>query len=1098
MFRPPATSGTSRFLSALARRVFSDDFSADDGENEVQPSSRSLLKLALVSPDMRICSDLVIRRLGFVATGFFVMAACSSGLRAAEIEEKLPERVDFNRDIRPLLSDRCFACHGPDKNKREADLRLDTQGGLTGDADHAAPVVPGKPDESEMVRRIESEDPDERMPPNALGKEMTAEERALIRRWIEQGANWEGHWAFQPMQSTEPPEVDNSRFASSSIDQFVFRSIQREGLAPAPAADRRTLARRLSFDLLGLPPAPETVERFEADQSVDAYEKLVDELLASPHFGERMAMWWLDLVRYADSVGYHGDQYVSVSPYRDYVIRSFNENKPFDQFTIEQLAGDLLPEPTVEQRVASGYNRLGMMSAEGGVQPKEYLAKYISERVRNLGGTWLGATLGCCECHDHKFDPFTAKDFYQFEAFFADIEEQGLYSGSNDTGQWGTTMPVPTEEQSHKLSEFDESIARVQATLDTPTDELAAGQTEWEKRQVEWTVLRPERLTSQSGAVLTLKDDGSILVSGANPDTETYTLDVADVPQGITAFRIEVIPDDSLPQKGPGRADNGNFVLSEFQVFQKPVAENATEVLLPLQNATATFEQTGAAGANPYKKWAVAAAIDNDAQGPTWGWAVMEQVGRSNSAVFETAEKPSDESGPLKLVLKQNLDNPRHTLGRFRISVTTAPRPVRADVVPPAEVESILRVARDERTPEMQDRLAAHYRSIAPELETQREELQKLRAQRKEVEASITSTLVTKTTTPRMVRVLKRGNWMDESGEIVEPGIPAWLGGPANPEGRLNRLDLAKWVVSRENPLTSRVAVNRFWKLLFGAGLSPKLDDLGAQGEWPTHPELLDSLALEFIDSGWNIKHMFKLMVMTETYRQASTAPEATVEADPYNRWLARQGRWRLDAEVVRDNALAVSGLLVSSVGGKSVHPYQPRGYWAYLNFPPREWQNDQGGKLYRRSVYTHWQRQYLHPALLAFDAPGREECTADRARSNTPLQALVLLNDPSFVEAARSLAQRMLTEGGSDDHARLAWAMRDVLNRSIRDDESEILLGLLERSRESYAADPSAVDQLLAIGDSAVPEGMNREELAAWISVSRAVLNLHETITRN
>lgn len=833
-----------------------------------------------------------------------------------------PRGLEFNRDIRPILSDHCFACHGPDKNKREADVRLDTEQGLF-DSD-AAPVVRGDPSASTLVQRIASDDVDERMPPADFGKDLSSEQIELLRQWIAQGADWQGHWSFQPIRRPEPPSGNrDDRDASTGsaaeltnpVDAFVVEVLQANGLALSTPADRRTLARRLHFDLLGLPPTPEVVERFEHSDDPLAYEQMVDELLASPHFGERMAIWWLDLVRYADSVGYHGDQPVSVSPFRDYVIDSFNNNKPFDRFTIEQLAGDLLPEPTLEQRIAAGYNRLGMMSAEGGVQPKEYLAKYIAERVRNLGGTWLGITLGCCECHDHKFDPFSAKDFYQFEAFFADIEERGLYGGAD----WGPKISLPSAEQQARLATLDADIANSRDSLNKPTEELARGQIAWEA-------------------------------------------------------------------------------------------------------------------------------------------------------------------------------NPTHEL--------------------PPELGEILMIARDARTPEQAEQLAAHYRSLAPELAPLRERLKQLEAEREQLSQSIPSMLATKTVEPRMVRVLARGNWMDDSGIEVRPAIPALLGGDrfnascaaaddiessnaGELKRRLNRLDLAEWVVAKENPLTARVAVNRLWKLFFGAGLSSKLDDLGAQGEWPSHPELLDWLADEFRTSGWNVKHIVKLMVMSDAYRQDSFAQPAIAASDPYNRLLSHQSRWRLDAEVVRDTLLASCGLLDGSVGGESVRPYQPAGYWSYLNFPQREWHNGQGAELYRRGLYTHWQRQYLHPSLLAFDAPSREECTADRPRSNTPLQALVLLNDPTYVEAARALAFDTL-EAAEGDQARIAWAIRAVLARPPRPQELPILIELLDKHRREFAADIDSAKQLLAVGDLRVPDELDAPELAAWTSVARTLLNLHESLTRN
>ena len=1009
----------------------------------------------------------------------------------------LPEVVEFNRDIRPILSENCFFCHGPDKNKRQADLRLDTEAGLLGTAGGAGPVIPGQPDDSPLLQRILTSDPETHMPPPATGKVLTDQQIQLLRRWIQQGGRYEGHWAFLPLAAEAAGGSDHSPAAvAAKIDHYIDNSLQSAGMQAVQPADRITLIRRLSFDLLGLPPTPEETAAFVADQSPDAVQKLVDRLLESQHFGERMAVWWLDLVRYADSVGYHGDQEVSVSPFRQYVIQSFNANKPFDQFTVEQLAGDLLPEATLEQKIASGYNRLGMMSAEGGVQDREYLAKYIAERVRNASGTWLGITLGCAECHDHKFDPFTTKDFYRFEAFFADIRERGLYSGANSDGNWGPFVKVPTAEQSAQLDALSVRIAELQQVLNTPTPELAAAQLAWEQTQQPWTPLTPDSMQALSGTQLKTRADGAILATGPNPATETYTLQFSKLPAGVTALRIEVLPDDSLPQKGPGRAGNGNFVLSELTA---KVRTAAGEQSVPLQNATATYEQTGAAGANPYGRWAVAAAIDADARGRTWGWAVMEQVGRSQTAVFETAtDLTLPEGAVLSLVLDQNLDNPGHNIGCFRVFASTAPRPLKASEAIPAEIAVLVAIPSAERSEQQTKTLAAWYRSTAPQLQAEREQLAAAEKERAGIESALPSTLITESVAPRMVRILPRGNWMDESGEVVTPALPAVFAREPAADRRLTRLDLAKWIVAADNPLTARTTVNRLWKVLFGAGLSRRLDDLGAQGEWPSHPQLLDYLAAEFQAGGWNLKQLIRSIVLTRAYQRSSRGDAGLREADPGNRWLARQGRFRLDAEFVRDNALEISGLLVKSVGGRSVRPYQPAGYWAYLNFPTREWQNGSGQELYRRGLYTHWQRQYLHPSLLAFDAPSREECTADRNRSNTPLQSLVLLNDPTYVEAARAFAERILREGGSTDEARISFAFRRAVSRDAETDEVAVLKQLLQKHLADYAAEPASVGAILKTGALPVSEQTDRTRLAAWTSVARVILNLHEVMTRN
>ena len=1012
-------------------------------------------------------------------------------------EKPAENAIQFNRDIRPLLSEHCFACHGPDAKKREAELRLDTEEGLLGK------VAPGKLDESELYRRITLSESDEQMPPAEFGKSLSDTQIAMIRQWIEAGAPWQGHWSLETIGDSKAPDVvepdsNDSDFIVNVVDRFTLKSMRAHDLRPSPSADRSTLARRLSFDLTGLPPNQQLVNEFVSNNSPQAYNTLVASLLESPHFGERMAMWWLDLVRYADTVGYHGDQNVSVSPYRDYVIESFNRNKPFDEFTTEQLAGDLFPNPTLEQKIAAGYNRLGMMSAEGGVQPKEYLAKYIAERVRNLGGTWMGATLGCCECHDHKYDPFTMKDFYSFEAFFADIQERGLYSGANTSGNWGSNIKVPSDAEQQKLADLDRQIKQQQDQLTKSSAELVAAQKTWEQSLPVWHTLVPKSVRSRGGATLTIQDDGSILASGDSPDTDIYNMVFDEAPQGITGIRIEVIPHKSLPQNGSGRAGNGNFVLTELVLgIISPVADGPKK--LALQNATATYEQTGAAGKHPYKKWAIAAAIDRDEKGKNWGWAIMEKSKERQWAVIETVENITlGDKEKLFLQLQQAHDNPRHTLGHFRISVATVVRPVIASQADPA-ISAILAIPADQRTPVQFEALAKYYRGIAPLLVPVRKKNEELKKQRQQLEKSIRTTLVTTSVKPRMIRILSRGNWMDTTGEVVEPSFPEFISvnyKSANP--RLNRLDLAKWLLAKDHPLTARVFVNRVWKLYFGSGLSRRLDDFGAQGDWPSHPELLDYLAQRFIDSGWDIKALIKLIVLSGTYRQSSLCDAPRQEKDPQNRWLARQSRFRLDAEMIRDNALSVSGLLIGDVGGASVRPYQPAGYLAYLNFPMRTWKKDSGTALYRRGIYVHWQRQYLHPAFLAFDAPSREECTAERARSNTPLQSLVLLNDPVFVEAARVFAERVLRSEQETDDGRLTWAFQQTLSRKPRAAETELLLRLLKQHREHYRSEIEEAKKLISTGDTAVATDLDFGEWAAWTSVTRTLLNLHETITRN
>jgi ubiquinone/menaquinone biosynthesis C-methylase UbiE len=819
-------------------------------------------------------------------------------------------KLSYSRDIRPILAESCFACHGADAAQRKADLRLDVRAIAVKEA-----IVPGKAAESPLWNRITSDDPDEQMPPPESRKpHLTPAAAAKLRRWIDEGAEYESHWAYTaPKRPTVPqmPEHYTATWVRNPIDHFIAAGHAEHGLEPSVDADPRRLLRRMRFDLTGLPPTPEEAAAFTADSSPAAYERNVDRLLALPQFGERMAMYWLDVVRYADTGGYHSDNERDVWLYRDYVIQAFNDNKPFDQFTLEQLAGDLLPGADREQKIASGYNRLLQTTEEGGAQAKEYSAKYAADRVRNTAAAWLGSTMGCCQCHDHKYDPFTTKDFYSFGAFFADVREEPIKRQEQ--------TPVPTPEQEARLKTLKAELAAAEAELAALKPDLAASQETWEKS-----------------------------VKAAPPS-----------------------PKNSSPK--------------------------------------------------------------------------------------------NKETPPL-----------------------------------PKNVAAALKVDPAKRSKKQKQLVAEQYRSVLALHQPAAKKVEDLKRERARLQAEIPTTLITQAVPPRTMRILPRGNWQDDSAPIVTPAIPEFLGKIAVKDRRPTRLDLAQWMVSRDNPLVARVLVNRLWKLLFGQGLVRTCDDLGTQGTWPTHPELLDWLAVELIDSGWNVKHVMKLMVMSRTYQQSSNGSPERDSRDPANSWLARQGRFRLDAEMVRDNALAVSGLLSPRIGGPSVKPYQPAGYWDYLNFPQRQWQNDHGENQYRRGLYTFWQRTFLHPSLLAFDASTREECTVDRPRSNTPLQALALLNDPTYVEASKVFAARIVLEGGRTESERLRYAYRRALERDPTSEEAGLLLQLYRRHLAQYQADPAAAAMLLNVGDAKPPKEAQPAELAAWTSVARVVLNLHETVTRD
>lgn len=1004
--------------------------------------------------------------------------------------DKLPElfskRIGFNRHIRPILSNKCFACHGPDANKRKADLRFDSRDGAI------QVLSPGDVEESKLVAHITHDDVTERMPPQDWHKSLTDKEIILLVQWVDQGAEYERHWAFIPPTRVTPPAVPDESWVRNPIDRFVLATLEERGLSPSPEAEPITLVRRLHFDLLGLPPEPEAVDAFVNDSEPGAYGRMVERLLASPHYGERMAIDWLDQVRYADTTGYHSDDYRSVYPYRDYVIESFNENKPFDQFTVEQLAGDLLPNPTTEQKVASGYNRLNQITSEGGAQPKEYLAKYAADRVRNVSSVWMGATMGCAECHDHKFDPYTTKDFYSLAAFFADIKEPGKYEhGRNNFAPF---LQLPAREQEERLTAIKTELAELEDSLKNPSPEVEAAQAEWEasiREQLQavdrdWAVAVPSALESSGGATLEIQEDGSVVSAGENPAKDTYVVTVQPETGEIAAFRVEVLSDNRFENRLA--RGNGNFVLTGVEA--ELVTANGSTQQLEIANAEADYEQPN---------YPVSNTIDDD---DSTGWAVNghEIDNRDREAMFTFAEPVSVPHGAaLRITLRHDSKFAQHNIGRFRVSLTDKADPAWYPLDVDPAVKAALRLTHEDQSARQRYTVKKYYQSVAPELLPTRDRIAKLKKEKMRVESAIPTTLVTESVEPRVMRVLPRGNWMDDSGEIVEPNAPSPLP-PLEAEGdRATRLDLAEWLVSRDNPLTARAVMNRLWEQFFGAGLSRVLDDLGSQGEWPTHPELLDWLAVEFMESGWDMKHMVRLIVNSSVYRQASGGNPAAMKVDPANRLLARQTRFRLEAELVRDNALAVSGLLTRTIGGPSVKPYQPEGYYAdtYKSVGvEQKYEVDEGPAQYRRGLYTFWKRSFLHPSMLAFDAPTREECVAERTESNTPLQALVLLNDPTYVEAARKFAERIIAEGGDEVASRIDFAYRQALSRYPMDHERAVIRKLYGKHLDEFVDDSENVDGLLRTGFAPVAD-FDKAELAAWTSVARVILNLHETITR-
>lgn len=1157
--------------------------------------------------------------------------------------------ISFNHHVRPILAENCYQCHGPDERARKAGLRLDTSEGATAalKTGHSA-VTPGEPGRSALLDRIRHTDPREIMPPPATGKHLTPEQIGTLEAWIAGGAKYERHWSLIPPQRPAPPVSPDGAEPLGEIDAFVRARLRDARLASNPEADRRTLARRVSLDLTGLPPTPEEVGAFVADDSAGAYERLVDRLLSSPRFGERLALEWTDAARYADTNGYHIDNERSMWRWRDWVIDAFNRNMPFDQFTIEQFAGDLLPDATLSQRIATGFHRNHMINFEGGAIDEEYLNEYLVNRVNTTATVWLGLTMNCAQCHDHKYDPISMADFYRFYAFFNTVPEKGL------DGQKGNSAPfirAPLNSQQEQWEQAGARLKELEAKMAGPMPETDAAQQAWQgpaaqRERDAWTILRPLAATSTGGSVLTAQPDGSLLASGPQPDRETYELVCVSNVAEIGAVRVEALSDPSLPDGGPGRPSFANFVLSELELERISPAN-------PAQSDPIKFVAAHADHSQP--RFHVSRAIDGDLK---TGWAVEHPKRGSDRVAVFVPDKPFGDAGGsvLRFRLRFESDYAQHSIGRVRLAVcgsserrerlmpaelgvwhvagpfatgetadraafekvfapengvdltasygengeikwvarpemkddvvqpapapsysstyyyrtirspqerrmrlslgsddgimvwlngkivhrNDAPRPLAPDqdsvelALPAGESSLLIKVvnygggfglyfarrdddaleiplavgrclelAEENRSEAHQTRIRDFFRAThSPEWRAIRDEHTTAEADFKKLESEIPTTMVmADAEMPRKTFILTRGAY-DKPDREVSAGVPAAL--PPLPEGEpANRLTLARWLVNRDHPLTARVMVNRLWQMLFGIGIVRTAEDFGTQGEWPSHPELLDWLAVEFVESGWDVKHMLKLMVMSRTYRQSAAVSPEALAADPENRLLSRHPRLRLSAEGVRDNALAISGLLVEKLGGASVRPYQPPGLWEEMAIDPdgsefsaQVYKQDKDEALYRRSLYVFRKRTVPHPALQIFDAPSREVCTVRRVRTNTPLQALVLMNDPTYVEAARQFAQRML-RSGSDDAARLTTGFELALARPPTDDELAALSELCAAQRRHFAKDTDAATKLLAIGEAPRDETLDACEHAAWTMVASAMLNLDETITK-
>jgi hypothetical protein len=995
--------------------------------------------------------------------------------------------INFSRDIHPIISENCFACHGPDKEARKAKLRLDTREGALKRHDDATPIVPNHPEQSELVRRILTSDPDDHMPPPDSGKKLTPHQIELLRQWIKEGADYTKHWSFQPISDPPVPQVHDPKFVvRNAIDNFVLARLEKEHLTQLPEAPREILLRRVTLDLTGLPPTPAELDAFLNDTSPDAYEKVVDRLLASPHYGERMALEWLDAARYADTHGYHIDAGRDMTRWREWVIDAFNSDMPFDRFTVEQLAGDMLPNATLEQKIASGFNRNHMINFEGGAVPEEYHTAYLVDRVDTTSTVWMGLTVACAQCHDHKYDPIKQKEFYQLYAMFNNVPEKGL---DGNKGNAAPVIKTPTADQQRQLDSLAAEIRQVEQSLGAPNEVVDAEQAAWEKganphQQTLWTLLDAKAFSSKGGAKLEKQVNKSIRASGPNPATETYTLKFASIPAGTTAFRFEVLPDASLNGKGPGRSNNGNIVLTDFKLL------DADKRPLKLRRASADFSQ---------KDFPASNAIDADASS---GWAIYPEMGKPHHLIVEL-DKPVAKAEAITAVIQFHSQFASHQPGHFRLTSTTSTNPHGGSAMPEA-VAKILSTPAGQRSADQKAALRTFYRTtLSPTLKPARDHLADLQAKRKVVDDTARTTMVMEEmATPRDTFVLIRGQYA-KPGEKVTPDVPAALP-PLPKDAPHNRLGLARWLVSKDHPLTARVAVNRYWQMYFGTGIVKTSGDFGAQGEFPTHPQLLDYLASRFIQSNWDVKAIQRLIVTSATYRQSSRVTPDLVALDPENRLLARGPRFRLPAEFIRDQALAISGLLNPEIGGASVFPYQPAGLWEELmsrsdgaNWTAQVYTPSHGKDLYRRTMYTFWKRTSPPPTLSTFDAPTREVCTVHRSRTNTPLQALVLMNDPTYIESSRKLAERILTEAGPSPRERINFVFRLATARLPNPAEMQVLERAYERQTARYHGNPELADKLLHVGESGINPNLDKPELAAWTMISSIILNLDETVTK-
>jgi len=1044
----------------------------------------------------------------------FLIAVGSLFIVSAASAETSADRVRFNRDIRPIFSDKCYTCHGPDVNNRKTPLRFDTEEGATQDLGGRFAIVAGNVEKSNIVSRLTTDDTIRRMPPAYAGHaKLSDREIDLVSRWIEQGAEWQSHWSFIPPERPEPPRVEGKTV--NGIDHIVLERLEREGLSPSPEAERATLIRRVTLDLTGLPPTTQEIDDFLRDTSPNAYEKVVDRLLASPRYGERMAVRWLDSARYADTNGYQTDAERYMWRWRDWVIESFNDNMPFDQFTVEQIAGDMLPSPTLDQMIATGFNRNHRGNGEGGIIAEEYAVEYVVDRVETTSTVWLGLTMGCARCHDHKYDPLTQKEFYRFFAYFNNVPENGK------AFKYGNSPPfiaAPTPTQREELEVLDGKIVEAKQAFDELHSEVSAAREKWEQSLtrsdfIDWTL--NEDLISHhrfdgtvAGETPGAPDARANLVDGL-PEFKKGKVGQASAFDGksfvdagdVANFRFE--EDFTLSAWIYPTAADGAIVTrthetpSEVRGYGMYLADGKVQLNL-ITRWLDDCTRVETAESLALNQWHHVTAVYDGSRLAEGANVYVNGKAVRMSVVVDALNAPFGVKAPLRIGA---IDGSGPRFQGLIDDVRVYDRALTPDAIAVVATETPLhelaRIKPKKRTRAQEDKLRlAFLDEYAPtNIREAWETLNQARRTREEFADAFPTVMVMKDREdPRQTHLLVRGQY-DQPGDTVAPGVPAAL--PPIPANVPNdRLGLARWLVSPENPLTARVTVNRFWQSYFGTGLVKTVEDFGSQGEWPVHLGLLDWLATEFIGSGWDIKQLQKTIVMSATYRQSSRETPDLTQKDPENRLLARGPRVRLPAEVVRDQALAISGLLVEEVGGPSVKPYQPAGLWTELA-GGSDYPQGHGEDLYRRSLYTFWKRAVPPPQMLNFDSAGREACTVRETRTNTPLQALNLMNDVTFVEAARKLAERMMVEGGHTPQDRIGYGYRLTTARELESKSSEILLGSYRYYLDNFKTDRHGALDLVSQGESERDQALDLAELASYTTVASLILNLDETITK-